>query len=96
MFYAKSYNVKGELMLAACDKDIVGKVFIEKDIQLEVKESFYKGDHVDAQELRDLLEKATIVNLIGVRCVNVAEKMGLVENKILVQGIPHVQIFSVK
>lgn len=96
MFYAKRYSVKGELMLAACDKDIVGKVFTEKDIQLDVREDFYKGDNVDPQELRDLLKKATIINLIGIRCVNVAEEMGLVENKIVVQGIPHVQIFQIE
>ncbi|AIF68699.1 hypothetical protein PAP_01285 [Palaeococcus pacificus DY20341] len=92
--YVKVYHVQGEVLVAACDEELLGKTFREGELKLEVKERFYKGELVEADELGKLLEKATIVNLTGERCVDKAIELGYVDaDRVLrIQGVPHAQI----
>ncbi|NJE46285.1 DUF424 domain-containing protein [Thermococcus sp. GR7] len=94
MIYIKVYRVQGEVLLAACDEELLGKTFREGELQLEVKERFYKGELVEEDALESLLEEATIANLTGERCVKKAIELGYVdEDRVLrIQGIPHAQM----
>ena len=44
---AKIYHQQGEVLLAACDEDILGESFEEGDLQLKVHSSFYDGFKID-------------------------------------------------
>ncbi|NJE07066.1 DUF424 domain-containing protein [Thermococcus sp. M39] len=92
--YVKVYRVQGEILLAACDEELLGKTFREGELKLEVKERFYKGELRDIEDLERLLEEATIANLVGERCVNKAIELGYVsEDRVLyIQGVPHAQM----
>jgi len=92
--YIKIHRMRNEVILAACDSDLIGKVFREGSIILNVKEDFYKGKLVSDEEFRELLQMATIMNLVGERCVKIALEEGYIdEDRILrVQGIPHAQM----
>ncbi|HIP74796.1 MAG TPA: DUF424 domain-containing protein [Thermococcus paralvinellae] len=92
--YVKVYRVQGEILLAACDEELIGKTFREGELKLEVKERFYKGELRDVEELEKLLEEATIANLVGERCVGKAIELGYVDkNRVLhIQGVPHAQM----
>ncbi|WP_456369001.1 DUF424 domain-containing protein [Thermococcus sp.] len=94
MIYIKIYRVQGEVLLAACDEELVGKTFREGDLKLEVKERFYKGKLVSEDQLEQLLEEATIANLTGERCVSKAIELGYVDpSRVLrIQGVPHAQM----
>jgi len=94
MIYVKVYRVQGEVLLAACDEELLGKTFREGEIKLEVKERFYKGELVGEEKLETLLEEATIANLTGERCVSKAIELGYVDPKrvLRVQGVPHAQM----
>ncbi len=94
MIYVKIYRVQGEILLAACDEELLGKSFREGELKLNVKEKFYKGEKVEESALEELLRKATIANLVGERCVKKAVELGYVdESRILkIEGIPHAQI----
>ena len=94
MIYVKVYRVQGEVLLAACDEELLGKSFREGELKLEVKERFYKGQLVEEEQLRELLEEATIANLTGERCVSKAIELGYVDpNRVLrIQGVPHAQM----
>lgn len=94
MIYVKVYRVQGEVLLAACDEELLGKTFREGEIKLEVKERFYKGELVGEEKLESLLEEATIANLTGERCVSKAVELGYVdpERVLRVQGVPHAQM----
>jgi uncharacterized protein len=96
LYYAKVYKIGEETMVAACDKVLLGRKFRERGIVLDVKEDFYKGENIGEAELKRLLSSATIINLIGKECVRIADEMGLVQSKIVVQNIPHVQIFEMR
>ncbi len=92
--YVKIYRVQGEILLAACDENLLGKTFREGELKLEVKERFYKGELRDIEDLERLLEEATIANLVGEKCVSKAIELGYVsEDRVLyIQGVPHAQM----
>ncbi|WP_297512132.1 DUF424 domain-containing protein [Thermococcus sp.] len=94
MIYVKVYRVQGEVLLAACDEELIGKTFREGELKLEVKERFYKGELVEEERLGELLEEATIANLTGERCVAKAIELGYVdpERVLRIEGVPHAQM----
>ncbi|KPU62239.1 hypothetical protein EP1X_09785 [Thermococcus sp. EP1] len=92
--YVKVYRVQGEVLIAACDEDLLGKTFKEGELKLEVKERFYKGELKDPEELGKFLEEATIANLTGKICVKKAIELGYIDEKrvLHIQGVPHAQM----
>jgi hypothetical protein len=94
MIYVKIYRVQGEVLLAACDEELLGRTFREGELKLEVKERFYKGELVEEDALEALLEEATIANLTGERCVSKTIELGYVERDrvLYIEGIPHAQM----
>jgi len=97
VIYVKIYRTQGEVLLAACDEELLGKTFREGELKLEVKERFYKGELMEEDALEHLLEEATIANLTGERCVSKAIELGYVdENRVLyIEGVPHAQMAKI-
>jgi len=94
MFRMRIYRVKGEVLVAVCDSDIVGRTFREGDLKLEVKESFYGEEEVGEEEVKRALRNATIANITGSKAVNLAVRVGIIDkNRILyIEGCPHAQM----
>jgi hypothetical protein len=96
MICVKIHTQGRELLIAACDQDIIGKTFRSKDkgLRLEVLESFYRGDTGDEEMLVSRLEMATIANLVGERTVAIAVKHGFVDPEcvLTIGGVPHAQM----
>ena len=93
----KVHESQGKSVLAACDKNILGKKIEEGKICFEVKESFYKGKEAGKKELAELLKNYSNINLVGEKTVAVAieEKVTEEKNILMIQGVPHVQIFRI-
>ncbi|MBO8179198.1 MAG: DUF424 domain-containing protein [Archaeoglobus sp.] len=88
------YRVKGEVLVAVCDSDIVGRTFREGELKLEVKESFYGEEEVGEEEVKRALRNATIANITGSKAVSLAVRIGIIDkNRILyIEGCPHAQM----
>ncbi|MFH1125495.1 MAG: DUF424 family protein [Candidatus Altiarchaeota archaeon] len=97
MFYLKFHDVPGEVLVAVCDKEILGKSFSKGRLQIEVNERFYKGVIAGEDEVISALNKATIANIVGNMIVEKAIKHSLIapENIIEIGGVKHAQIVSV-
>ena len=93
-FYIKVYKDGDDLLVACCDEDIKGKTFEEGDLILDVMESFYCDEFLDESEVRLLLQKATIVNIVGEEAVKLAVGEGIIEEGSIlrVKGVPHAQM----
>ncbi len=93
MIYVKVYRTGAEVLVAACDQEIIGMKFREGELIVWAKESFYKGDLVTRGELVQLLRSCTIANLVGEEAVSAGLEAGILdeENIIEVQGVPHAQ-----
>ncbi len=81
-------------IIAVCDTELLGKYFEQGNFQLDVKESFFQGDEVDAKTLIKQLqffkkEDATF-NIIGEKSVECALKAGIINSESLgkIAGIP--------
>ncbi|MGD8544341.1 MAG: DUF424 family protein [Candidatus Bathyarchaeota archaeon] len=82
------------VLFAACDADLLGRVLREGKIVFEVREEFYKGPKMSVDEAIDLVEKSTVVNMIGNCIVQKAIEKGLIhpEAVLNISGILHAQI----
>lgn len=79
MLSLKIHKTRGEIMVAACDLEILGRKFSEGDRRIEVYSSFYKERVIGEEELGNFLLNATIANLVGQRAVGKAIELGYVD-----------------
>jgi len=82
-------------LVAVCDTELLGKYFEEGGFQLDVKESFYKGDEIDDDELQEILqdmrkEDATF-NIVGKKSVQASINAEIISEESVkkISGIPY-------
>ncbi len=75
----KIYRVRGEVLVAVCDEEIVGMEFREGDLKIEIREEFYGKDRYEEEEVKRALKQATIANISGERAVKLAISIGIVD-----------------
>jgi hypothetical protein len=81
-------------VVAICDKDLLGKKFEEGKFQLDVKESFYKGEETSEEEaikiIKDMSKEDATFNIVGEEAVDTALKAEIISKEGIkkIQGIP--------
>jgi hypothetical protein len=95
--FMKRYNTDNHIIVAVCDKNIIGKAFREGEFVLKLDEYFYKGKETDKDEVQDALSCATIANIAGEKSVACAVECGCIdpETIIFIGGIPHAQMVRI-
>jgi len=99
MFSLKIHESSQGKILAACDKEILGKTFQEKvgneNICLSLTEEFYYSDFVSLETILNKLESATVANLVGKLLISELLKKDIIKKSEInqVNEVPHVQIF---
>jgi len=94
MISIKIYRRGKDVLIGACDENLIGKTFEEGKYQIEVRKDFYDGERVTPEILKEFLENATIANLVGDETIACAIEMGLIDPDcvIKIKGIPHAQM----
>lgn len=94
MISVKVYRQGPEVLVAACDSDLLGKTFRSEGLKLHVSEGFYDGERADEEKLVNRLEMATIANLAGRKTLDIAIRRGFVDEDcvIVIGGVPHAQM----
>jgi hypothetical protein len=89
----KVYKSAGEILVAACDSDLLGKTFKEGNLQIEIAGDFYDDIRADNKLLIQNLSICTVANLVGEKTINYAVDAGFVDSNciIYIDGIPHAQ-----
>ncbi len=82
-----------EILLAACDKKLLGKILKDGELKLHIKKDFYYEVYVDSRTFINALKMATIANLVGEEVVSIAIEEGYVnkENVIRLKNVPYAQ-----
>ncbi|HWQ49937.1 MAG TPA: DUF424 family protein [Methanosarcina sp.] len=95
--YIKIYKNGEHVLVAACDKEVLGKTLKHGKNVVEISRAFYEGEYVSEEELKKALEEATTANLFGEKTVKFAIKCGLIDpdSVIIIDGVPHAQTFRV-
>jgi hypothetical protein len=85
-------------VVAVCDSELLGKRFEEGQFQLDVKESFYKGEEMNEENATGIMlnmskEDATF-NIVGEKSVNAALKAKIISQDGVkkIQGIPFAMV----
>lgn len=82
-------------IVAICDKELLGKRFVEGKTQIYVKEDFYKGEEKNEEETIRILKQAqaddATFNFVGEQSTQTGIKAGVIDEKgiLHIQGIPH-------
>jgi hypothetical protein len=89
----KTHMHDGKLILAICDTELLGKKFIDDGKQLDLSSDFYNGKKTTEKELRAMVKKAYILNIVGKKSVEFAISQGLVakEHTASIKNIPYAQ-----
>lgn len=81
-------------VVAICDKELLGKKFEENEFQLDIKESFYKGNEKKEQEvieiIKEMVAEDATFNIVGEKSTKAAIKAGLITEDSIskIQSIP--------
>ena len=87
-------------IVAVCDKELLGKRFESGIAQLDVKESFYKGEEKSKEDIVELMksfsDEDAIFNIVGEKSVAVAIEAGIIGKESIgeVQGIPFALVLA--
>jgi Uncharacterized conserved protein len=92
MIAVRFYIRDTEMLLAACDEELIGKTFREGKMKLTVSKIFYCSEIVDENELKGMMLRATSMNLVGPKTIAVAKDLGLVQETITIEGVEHAQV----
>ena len=94
MIYIGIYHQGKDLLIGACDENLLGKQYKEGKFHLNIDKNFYGTNKITKESLKKYLKDATIANLVGETCIKIAINMGLIDqsNVIHIQGIPHAQM----
>src|SRR3989344_5177806 len=87
-------------VVAVCDKELLGKKFEEGISQLDIKESFYKGEEKSQEEvvelMRFLAQEDSTFNIVGKKAVAAAIAAGIIDKESVgeISGIPFALVLA--
>ncbi|MDD2614770.1 MAG: DUF424 domain-containing protein [Methanosarcina sp.] len=95
--YLKTYKNGDQVLVAACDEEVLGKSLKHGKAVVEISRAFYEGECVSEEKFQKALEEATTANLFGGKTISCAIKYGLIDpdSVIIIDGVPHAQFFRV-
>ena len=80
------------LIVIITDSDIIGKKFEEGNKQLDLTNKFYSGEEKSKEEIKEFINDAHILHLTGKEAVAFGKELGLVENVVTINEIPHAEV----
>lgn len=95
MFLKIHRSPGGGDIVAVCDRELINTTLRTETMTIMITESFYGSCPATEAEVRDALQQAGSINLIGERAVSVAIGMGLLTRSdcIMIGKIPHAQVY---
>jgi len=95
--YLKIHRSPQGDVVAACDRELLGKKLTHEGVEITISASFYGSTPASVEDVRSAMQGASNINLMGERVVRIAVEMGLITEKgcMRISGVPHAQIFQV-
>ena len=97
MIYVKIHRSGNDILLAACDKEILGNTLTDGEFRLNVSREFYGDMLVEIDGLGKFMAEATIANLTGNEVVEKAVELGFVDKDCVMEisGVKHAQTVNI-
>ncbi|HVN74462.1 MAG TPA: DUF424 family protein [Methanoregula sp.] len=94
--FLRIHRAGPEEIVAVCDRELINTTVSNGKLTVTITEAFYGTCPASEDDVKSALAKASSINLMGERSVNVAIGMGLItrEGCIMIGKIPHAQIYQ--
>ena len=98
MIAKKHKTSDGRIVLALCDKELIGKKISDSNAQLDLTSEFYNGKNVDEDTLKNLVQESYIINCVGKKSIKFLISLSVLEEDNVghVKKTPHAQIIQIK
>ncbi|MFH2106100.1 MAG: DUF424 family protein [Candidatus Micrarchaeota archaeon] len=97
--YLKIHNTKEGVIVAACDKNLLGKSFEEgiKCIDLKTYRAFYEGELSTPLNLKQALKLFSSANLVGKNVIKAAIEANVIKDEDVkyIEKVPYVQVYNI-
>ncbi|MBN2110583.1 MAG: DUF424 family protein [Methanosarcinaceae archaeon] len=95
--HLKVHRSGENVIVALCDRELIGKTLKDGSVSIVITEEFYKGDLLSEEEVRDVLSRAVNINIFGERSVSCAIDCGVVDKSGVrfIGGVAHAQVFRI-
>lgn len=89
------YRRGKQIVVAACDRELLGKTFKSGELRLHVSEQFYGEEFGGEERLLEALQSCTTANLVGRKTVELAIRAGFIDRAgvLYIDEVPHAQLF---
>jgi len=96
--YLKKHYSDQMLIVAVCDRDLIGRCFREDKFQIEVHRDFYVGEPATCEMIASALADADAANIVGERSIRCAIASEFIDPKkiITIDGVPHAQMVRIR
>jgi len=86
-----------DIVVAACDEDILDKTFKSGELRIHVSKKFYGGETCAEEEFIAALRACTSANLVGSETVGAAIKAGFIQRDCIMKigEVPHAQLYKI-
>ena len=88
------HEAQGKKILVVSDEDVIGKRYVEGNVQLDLTSEFYKGEVVSDDDIRRMMRGAYIIHMVGRKSVQMGIDEGFVDQMSVkkIKGIPHAEV----
>jgi len=94
--FVKVHELNGRKVVAICDEDLIGKKFTDKNLQINVSETFYHGEKKTDEEVLKLMNDSPNLNLVGMRTIKLALEGNIIKKGdiLKIKKVPHAQVIE--
>jgi hypothetical protein len=94
MIRVKVHKRGSDILIAACDEGLLGRLLKDGELRLDVSTEFYGGDQGEEDMLLSRLSAATMANLVGEEVCRIAAEHDFIDPDcvIRIEGVPHAQM----
>jgi len=85
MIYVRLHRGRDDIILAACDEEVIGRTFRGDGMKITVSEEFYNGELIPEEAFVERMRSVTIMNLVGERTIALAIENGHVDGSNVLQ-----------
>ena len=95
-FSARVTDYQKNMMLNICDSEFLGKIITEGELNMHISESYYGDKLIDKDEAKTLLQKASVINMVGNEIISMSVELGIgSKNGVkLISGVPFLIVFK--
>ena len=88
------YKQGSRIVVAACDKHLLGQTFRDGELRLTVSPDFYEGEDANEEMLVNRLSGCSVANLVGEDVCRIAAEHEFIaeDGVIVIGGVPHAQM----